>query len=587
MNLTESNLPSLLNRPVSAYHRRIPSFGASDVIWLTLVLIAIGWAFFLSYQRWLDPITDSGRDLYIPEEILKGKKLYRDLLYVFPPLTPYLLSLVIRIFGSSLCVYTALGLTVSAIVLGALYVTARITIHPMAAGIVSLLFATLHFGGGAGLNFIFPYAHAATFGMAFLLLYLVFITVYLFVEPRPSYYSLAFVFALLATWTKIEFAVLAIVTLTAIFTVYKPPSLYLRYSLLLATVSFFGVALFFHDTPLGHHWLWDNIVPLELLASPGAHFFYAQIFGTDKLWPRTGQILFGASLVVAFAGLVAAIDRIVITSSPPVARYRAAILVIVTAALIALCWLLANERFYRAWTALQILLIPAAIRERKHSPFFLLLLFSICTSLRIFLNIGPAWYGFYLTLPIYLLIAYVLFRYLPERGVYSPRAAMLWLPMFGLLMIRGHTELIHYHTSRTHRVDSARGTFYDSSKDRAFIIGNFLQYLEKSNHSELVVMPEGLTLNYLAKTPNPLSFHTFTPPETASSKIEQRILDEMDRLKPELVAITSRGVTEFGYKGFGVDYATSLTAYLKRNYVLLQLSDSPSFKLALLRRARE
>ena len=127
-------------------------------------------------------------------------------------------------------------------------------------------------------------------------------------------------------------------------------------------------------------------------------------------------------------------------------------LAVLLIALISLSWQLADDRFFRAWALLQILLVPLAALENKRSPLLLLLLFSLCNSIRIYFNLAPVWYGFYLILATYLLIAYFLFRYLPERGVYSSQTAMLWIPMFLLIMTREipsmRTGFLYLHTRR-------------------------------------------------------------------------------------------------------------------------------------------
>ena len=89
--------------------------------------------------------------------------------------------------------------------------------------------------------------------------------------------------------------------------------------------------------------------------------------------------------------------------------------------------LLANDTFFRAWSLLQLALIPFAIR-RPREPLALLLLLSLCATSRIFLNLTPVWYGFVFILPVLLLIVYVLFAWLPERGVYAREASLFWMP---------------------------------------------------------------------------------------------------------------------------------------------------------------
>ncbi len=562
---------------------RIPPFDYRDILWLSLILATAGWAFSQSYQKWLDPIIDVGRDLYIPGELLKGRKLYRDILYIYPPLAPYLLSFITWLFGSGLSVYTALGVIVSMVVTGTLYFVTRATVHAAAAGVISLLFVALNFTG-PGFNFIFPYTYAATLGIAFFLLYIGFTIAYLFSGRKTHRYILAFTFALLAAWTKTDLTFAVTVTLFAIFITYKLPGRYFFYSLLITLASISLMQFFFRDSSIGHHWLRDNIFSSPLLSSQVARLFFIRVFGLEHLTDRLKEIVFGALLVITSIGLFWGIDRTTRYLSLYVRWWRVAALVIFFAATIFLFWELANVRFFRAWSLLQVVLIPVAIRKERHSPFCVLLLFSICASLRIYLNLEPERFGFTLILPAYLLMAYVLFRYLPERGIYSTETALLWIPLFLLIIIRGQMEQREYYSLKRFRVETAQGSFYDRFEGRAMIIQDFLRYVKNSRSSELVVMPEGLTLNYFSQTRNPLSFHTFTPPETARPQIEQRILEEMEKFRPELVAINNRTVQEFGFTAFGVDYNRRLIAYLQQNYVVLRIWESPSFRLTLLLR---
>lgn len=294
----------------------------------------------------------------------------------------------------------------------------------------------------------------------------------------------------------------------------------------------------------------------------------------------------GTFLIATSVGLLWGIDRITRGLWLPVCGHRVAALLIFLTVLIFSFWHLADVQFFRAWALLQILLIPFAIKERQ-SPLLVLLLFSICGSIRIYLNLEPARFGFTLALPTYLLIAYVLFRYLPERGVYSAETSLLWIPMFLLMMIQGQVEQSEYYSLKRFKVETAQGDFYDRFEGRATIIQNFLGFMKKLPRSELVVLPEGLTLNYFSRIRSPLSFHTFTPAETAYPDIERKIIEEMERFQPEFIAINNRSVKEFGFEGFGVDYNRELLAYLQKHYLLLRLWDSPSFKPALLHRAKE
>src|SRR5262249_41001105 len=149
----------------------------------------------------------TGRDLYIPEQIAHGARLYRDIRYQYPPLAPYLLAAVTAIVGHSLASYTAIGLLQSLVIAGALWAVGRRTAGPITWFVGALFFVALSFCGAStwGANFLFPYSYAATIGMALLM-----VSLALIVYQRPAW-ALAALFA--ASWCKVEYAIGAIIIL--------------------------------------------------------------------------------------------------------------------------------------------------------------------------------------------------------------------------------------------------------------------------------------------------------------------------------------------------------------------------------------
>ncbi|HKO02169.1 MAG TPA: hypothetical protein VJ032_10770, partial [Thermoanaerobaculia bacterium] len=107
-----------------------------------------------------------------------------------------------------------------------------------------------------------------------------------------------------------------------------------------------------------------------------------------------------------------------------------------------------------------------------------------------------------------------------------------------------------------------RGTFYDVNASRAAAINE----LASIGLPSLVVMPEGLTINYLLEIPTPLRYYTFTPPEAADPRAEEAILRDFEAKQPEWIAFVPRDLSEFGSRGFGVDYDQRIMAYLRAHY---------------------
>jgi hypothetical protein len=522
------------------------------------IAIALGtFLFVVARQRSLEPIIDTGRDLYIPGAILDGKKLYRDLIYFYPPLTPYLLALLTAVIGRSLMAYSVIGAATVAVVGVTLYCAAKLVAGRLAAFVALLFFVGLNFTGtiGYGSNFLFPYAHEATFGVVFLLLTIFFLLRYTFESASRANGAAVVLFALLASWCKVELAAIVVVAIVAAAVVHRFPKRYVfAYAgamLLCAT----AVGLFFADAPPTRHWFWDNIVPSTFVGGPTFYGFYARVFGLPRWRELLLDSAYGVLVLCAFAGCLAVLER----------QRRPVVVAVALAALAILAAIGGDLHFFQAWTLLQLgLLIPAIVAPRR--PLATLLFFSAASSARIFLKLAPAWYGFVLTIPTYLLLVYVLFAYLPERRLYSRRLSALWLVFAMVVVARGVRQQVNDYNRKSAPVATRRGTFYEEPS-RAAVLVPLLRAIETSGARSLVVMPEGLALNFLAAVDTPLPYYTFTPIESAHPVIEQRVLDELSARRPELVAVVSRHVNEFGYRGFGVDYDLRLADFVRRQYM--------------------
>ena len=298
----------------------------------------------------------------------------------------------------------------------------------------------------------------------------------------------------------------------------------------------------------------DNIFPSTFFGGPTFYGFYARVFGLPRWRELLLDSAYGALVLCAFAACLALIER----------QRRPAVVGLALVALAILASVGGDMHFFQAWTLLQLGLLIPAVRAPR-SPLAILLFFSACSSARIFLKLAPAWYGFVLTIPTYLLIVYVLFAYLPERRLYSRRLSSLWLAFAMVIVGRGVSQQVNEYQRKSAPVVTRRGTFYEEPS-RAAVLVPLLHAIETSGAHSLVVMPEGLALNYLTGVDTPLSYYTFTPIEAAHPVIEQRVLDELSARRPEVVAVVSRHVNEFGYRGFGVDYDLRVAGFIRRQY---------------------
>ena len=496
-------------------------------------------AFIQSYARWLDPIIDTGRDLYIPEQLARGAKLYRDIRYQYPPLAPYLLALITGAIGHSLAAYAAIGVAQSAAIAASLWIALR---RPLPAFAATLTFVTACFCGGTLWNFIFPYSYAATIGMALLCAALA-----AFVHAR---HAIAIGALVAASWCKVEYAVAAmlIVFILSIARRITWRQLAAYCGAMVATIAAFAV--FFRDAP----WM-DNIFAAWQHGERAQRFF-AVVSGVASWREQLVQIAIGIGGIAAILFLQ---------------RWRHWIAGI---AIVIVALLLTGHAFFRAWAVLQWIALGWALLRDRESPLLIFAAFSIACTLRIPLNVSPTWYGVMLTIPTIALAAYTLFCYLPRRNV----MAILWLAPF---VVSAGSDLWQQHlryAQKRYAVATLRGTFYDGNADRARILTSVIGAVQGGT---LAVIPEGITINYLANVPTTLTFHTFTPVEVDAPQAEDAIVRELTMHPPDRVLMVSRDLREYGARAFGVDYDIRAGALLRSRYRVETIWRSPRFEATL------
>jgi hypothetical protein len=506
----------------------------------TVIAVAVI-AFAQSYARWLDPIIDTGRDLYIQEQNARGARLYRDIRYQYPPLAPYLLALITGAIGHSLAAYVAIGIAQSATIAASLWIALR---RPLPAFAATLTFAATCFCGAStwGANFIFPYSYGATIGMTLLCVALA-----AFVHAR---HAIAIGALLLASWCKVEYAIAGLV-IVIILTVARRITwrqLTAYCGAMIATIA--AVAFYFRDT----HWWSENVFAAWQHGARAKRFF--EVVSGFADW--RGQLL---QIAAGIAGIAAILF---------LQRWRHWIAGI---AIVIVALLLTGHSFFRAWAVLQWIALGWALLRDRESPLVIFAAFSVACTLRIPLNVSPSWYGFVLTVPTMALVAYTLFCYLPRNAM-----TVLWLAPF---VANAGADLWQQHeryAEKRYAIVTPRGTFYDWNADRARTLNSVIGAVQGGT---LAVIPEGITINYLANVPTTLSFHTFTPVEVDSPQTEDAIVRELTAHPPHRVLMVSRDLREYGARGFGVDYDLRAGALLRAQYHVEGIWRGQRFQAAL------
>jgi hypothetical protein len=113
---------------------------------------------FVSWNRWIEPYVDSGRELMVPWRVSRGEALYRDVRFYYGPLAPLLAAAADRLAGRSLPVRIALAAAIAlAHIEGLRRLAARYLSGSRAALSTALAVALFFFLRPGGCH-LFPYS---------------------------------------------------------------------------------------------------------------------------------------------------------------------------------------------------------------------------------------------------------------------------------------------------------------------------------------------------------------------------------------------------------------------------------------------
>jgi hypothetical protein len=542
-------------------------------------MLAAAGSLAVSWQTWISPFADGGRELDIPARIVAGERVYRDFDYYYGPLAPWLNSLAVRFLGHCFLAIELVGLLLAAGILALLYAATLRAGSATSAMIAVTLTAALCVGGTPGAALLFPYSFATVLALGGGL-----IAVFgMMLHSRRSQAVLLFFGLSIALLSRIEMGL----GLTAIL-----------------------VCSFFLPTdPQGRRNPWP---PLAMGAAWAlALSVYAEsVRGlTASRLVAQGPLSFlhppqeWASLYKSVAGL----------SSPPRLAAKLLVSVLLDAGLLSAAWLWARtrERFpsrgrilQAAWDSVVIgagvllafgsanapggghrgplvsPLLPLPILcacgafvaflrsgSEKRRERFLLFAFAALWALRVefALSVGSRMNSYCgAALPGVIACAAVsVFDVLavraPVPSAFKRSAAVVFgsIGVFFLLRI-GMTN----QRASLERTDTPAGSLR-LPRSQAAAVTATLRFLAGASPKglPLVTLPEAGFFQFLTGRRNPLREEQIIP-GILSGDMESDIIDRLKREPPVVVLVVNRPTVEYGQAAFGRDYGRALLAHV-------------------------
>lgn len=570
-----------------------------------------------SWRRWTDPVIDFGAELYVPWRLLEGDRLYAELAYRNGPLSPFVNALWFRLFGVSVDTLVFCNLALLALLClltWRLFAPAGRLAQTLVCVTLLVGFGFANFAEIANYNWVTPYQHSQTHGVllgfamiaalgaalrsgspgwwaaAGSCLGLTFLTKSELFVPAAAAAATAAALALAGPRITRPARGLAVFACAAL----GPPLVAFALLVLAARLPA-GLA---QDGVLGN---W-RYLGAGLLADR----FYLKRSGLDDPAGNALAVARSLAAVAVALGATLAVDRALAQS--PRRRGLGLALAALLVAVLALAggrvpWF-AAARALPATSALGAAALAFAwIRARgdaahraQLAPLVLFAVYALALLGKVLLEVRFGHYGFALAMPATLLLAAGAVEgtaWLARRNFGGGEVARA---LGGALVVAALLGLWRQSNALYARKDFVVGTGSDAIvvvRDKGVPLAETLQNLEElaPPQATLLVLPEGLSLNYWLRLRNPSRYWLFLPPEFDAVGGEDVMLADLRAHPPDFVALVDRPHGDFGVGPFGADPRNGqrLMAFVRAEYeVVKQIGAVPfrdeGFGVTILRR---
>lgn len=564
---------------------------------LTVLSLVVGFIYLLaaSWLRWGDLFADTNREFWLPLQLLQGKILYREIFYEYGFFPPYFLAGLYRIFGAHINVLVGCGIGLTAGVAILLYKITRLFLDSLIAGLTAFtflfVFAFGYYYDWSGIShFILPYSFASTFFMFFVCVALYWYLKFLF-TAQGRFLWLWSLFMVLALLSRIELSAVIWVGFLAVGGFYllicRPRS---RWSIVFALCSpvLIGSILYGVFLLSMHAWNGFYVSIIQHILTVNKNPFNLRTSGLNDL-PLNTSLLFLSLLVHAGIIGLLGIGSACISwffmrkEQTPFFLFAGAIALLLSAQL-SQSQMSLNLQYRGLPMMLGIGIIVCVIQivrshdKTKHFAMLTVFVIGLAAMARIVLNATCFGYGFFM-LDIGLIGYYLICFEFLKRATTRFRKYLSWEFFAFLLMAYFAWQNIRYwdvsltrYAEKRLPIQTPRGTLFswEDLKTQRFI--EAIQYLREATPKDatVVVVPEGVGLNFFAERENPSGYHSFMP--TLCELIgEQTFITRLTEVHADYVVILHRLAFEYGLPAFGIHYGRDMYRWITEHYHVVKV----------------
>ncbi|MGB8354140.1 MAG: glycosyltransferase family 39 protein [Chthoniobacteraceae bacterium] len=544
----------------------------------------------LSWRKWGDVIIDFGSNLYAPWQLVEGKVLYRDILWLFGPFSQYYHALLFKCFGVSLTTLIFSSLCLTAVCIIMVYLLFRQATDNVGAMVgclvLVIVFAFAQYIGNGNYNYICPYNYEAVHGLFASIAVIGFLILWFFRRNVFSACVAGFFFGLVFLTKPEVFVAIAAAVLVA-FVIECLGKRNLRAAVGFLFCAMIPVAVFaiyfcrMEGIHVGLHntfWNWIAVFKVPIAKNK----FYQWCLGLDE--PQKNALL----MLQHFGGVLAATAICVLCCrlQRDTGAVRKVVSVLFLCALVAAAFQFDWMQCGRALPLLSPIICLHLLWSRwkaSEPDVSLNLVFPILWSVfgfvllaKMGLNCRIWHYGFVLAMPAALSVVYYLGYFLPNAlkgfgvNVVLFRGTVYVLLGVGIFSLLGRSIQFYHLRDLPVGKNGDMSYMFDpdfdpTGKDLNLVLDWFEANVPAG--ATFVAIPHGLGINYLTRHADPVRYTEFIP-HVLQTYGNHRIAKQLEAAHPDYIVLVHVDTTEHGARFFGEspEYGAEILRWINTTY---------------------
>jgi len=565
------------------------------------IFLSLSFFIFLAlyWGKFGDPVIDCGREAYIPFAMADlGKVLFKDIICIYGPVPYYLNAFIVKLFGANFNTCYLIGVMLSYLFLFGIYNLAKRFLNANLACLYGFIILFVCVLNPSISNFIFPYSYAIVYSLVFAVFHLIFLFKFIdsvsFRAPDYKKLCVSALFLALCLLSKLDFipCILPFLIILAVYRKVLSPRVFAKICLSFL-IPFFAVILILIFQHVTFQNLIFNFKMISNMAhSPSLQYFYTVCTGYFFDFKKTFMFIpkfLLLSLIFIITGILG-----YFTFKIKNTFLKISTVFIISIFFAAVLFVLNLVRYIFLYLPLLILTFfiikififgfkkfktPETRFSCSDVEIYSFILFSILFSLKTLFGLFHELYGtFYLPfvlLSFLIIILIIIKNHKPLAIEAIKTISIVIIAVFAL------QNFLIFFTVKNTPLKTPSGVIY-MEKPLAASMDNAIKYLKADlkENDTVLVLPEGLIINFILKKESPFYNTSFTPLDFDAYG-EEYLIENLSNSVPKYLLIFKRNYNDYGKnficEDFGQKFCEKIDEIYDKNDILNDKSvETPS-----------